>query len=631
MDLLGSLKKQAGGAGPTPGLPPRLPGAKPTGDDASASFASFLPAAKAAATVPDDTPDLPAEGASLASSVPVTPTSVPRAPRKLVRTGTDHSETGTDPLKTSPSTSSPSPAVSASATPAKSPVRVVQARSADTSAPATTTATVPASVQNALPPPPPPAGNNLTSDNTDLEPDTVLVSLPIVGQVAASSLGSAGPTSTPAFSTAQNGSVPVSSPSFAADQNGSVPLSPALPSVGPNVAVSVSDPASPVPEPELAADGSVPLLASSATSSPRRMAAVKGSVPVSTATQPVESVPISGSVPSSEAVLGPVPVSTADQAAVPKGSVPIRARSSAVSAAYRTTARRSEDVAPTAADDDAAVASSSGVSAGANIAAEPTTTDFATALPKSRSDKNSLDTGQKEVVEVVDRAGTGVANSSTVPTNFSSNDRSPTLAVAAVAPRATTRDGGVASVGHTLSAVSGSTAASFNAVSASADRSAAAVNARDAVATVIKLAEAQQTRSEANTGSVNLGFKFGDDHLGVRVELRSGQVHTQFTTSSPELREALTTQFVALTGGGSGSNSSTDRPYQFAQPEFTGTGSSTDQRGSRQNEPQAPAEFALEGSAPSRSAGASVDPAVAAVPAASSALSVSALRLHAFA
>jgi hypothetical protein len=155
------------------------------------------------------------------------------------------------------------------------------------------------------------------------------------------------------------------------------------------------------------------------------------------------------------------------------------------------------------------------------------------------------------------------------------------------------------------------------------------------VAAVVKLAEAQQTRSDANAGSVNLGFKFGDEHLGVRVELRSGQIHTQFTTSSPELRQALANQFVSLTGGpgsnSSGSNGNPNRPYPFAQPEFTGSGTGADQRGSRQNAPQAPAESALAGAGPSPAADTSVDTGSVAAPASPGALSLSDLHLHEFA
>jgi hypothetical protein len=179
------------------------------------------------------------------------------------------------------------------------------------------------------------------------------------------------------------------------------------------------------------------------------------------------------------------------------------------------------------------------------------------------------------------------------------------------------------------------TSASFSAASAGSDRSAASITARDAVATVVKLAEAQQSRSDANAGSINLGFKFGDENLGVRVELRSGQIHTQFTTSSPELREALANQFVSLTGGtgssNSGANGNSERPFAFAQPEFTGGGSgTTDQRGSRQDSPPAPAEFALDGIAPARRADGSVNSA-GTVASPSAALSSSDQHLHAFA
>ena len=67
-----------------------------------------------------------------------------------------------------------------------------------------------------------------------------------------------------------------------------------------------------------------------------------------------------------------------------------------------------------------------------------------------------------------------------------------------------------------------------------------------AIATVVQIADAQATRGEANATAVNLGFKIGDEHLGVRVEMRNGEVRTQFTTDSTDLRAALSHEWQAL-------------------------------------------------------------------------------------
>jgi len=131
------------------------------------------------------------------------------------------------------------------------------------------------------------------------------------------------------------------------------------------------------------------------------------------------------------------------------------------------------------------------------------------------------------------------------------------------------------------------------------DPAVVANTARDAVETVVKIADAQSARTDATASSVNLGFKFGDDHLGVRVELRSGQVHTQFTTSSPELRDALSAQFTTLVSGSTstssgGTGGGSDRPYTFAAAEFSSAPGGGDQRGARQNSPDTSAESAVE-------------------------------------
>jgi len=710
MDLLGSLKPQTTVPGlgqDLPGRSTRLPGSKPTGEDPAASFDSFLPAAKPAAVVTDDTSDLPTEGASLASpSLPVARSSlssVPRTARKLVKTRTDLAETGTDSSETAfPSASSSTSTASAASAPAKSAIRAPQARPAATPAPAVANPLVQSTpAPSSVPAMPTPTGDRTPSVTPDPEPDSevpvpatsVATALPIASQLTASAPGPVAALPTPVPTTApiesvptspapamafapvstsavNSGPVPLSVSGFAAPKE-SVPLSPELSSVS----------GSEVPETGSEADASVSVLysvgytaesesdvdetqsgsvsagvSSRSASLPRRMQLGAESVPISVPAsanpaKPMQSVPVAafaaapvaGSVPVSTTVPTPVGTAFAVESAAggtgtASGSVPVRSRSWAVTAAYRNSARQPEEVASTDSDEvePSTPVATYAANRVANIADPLPPSGTPAPIVKSGSDKNSINNGDKQVTEVISRAGTSIAQSSAVPTSSSSNSSSAASSGAVASPHVSGRDGAVATSTHPLAVVSGSTFPSFASASAASDRSAASITARDAVATVVKLAEAQQTRSDANAGSINLGFKFGDEHLGVRVELRSGQIHTQFTTSSPELREALSNQFVSLTGGAgssnSGSNGSSDRPYAFAQPEFTGAGSSTaDQRGPGQDTPQAPAEFALEGFAPTRAADVSPDSGAPTTLPATPLSSSSDLHLHAFA
>jgi hypothetical protein len=119
----------------------------------------------------------------------------------------------------------------------------------------------------------------------------------------------------------------------------------------------------------------------------------------------------------------------------------------------------------------------------------------------------------------------------------------------------------------------------------------AAVAAAHAVETIARIADAQAGRS--GTGdAVSFGFKFGTENLTVRVEMRQGEVRTQFLTDSPELRAAIQSQWAGLSDQGG------TRSYHFSAAEFQSadgrpSGADADARGgSRQ--PAAP----FEGSSP---------------------------------
>jgi hypothetical protein len=69
------------------------------------------------------------------------------------------------------------------------------------------------------------------------------------------------------------------------------------------------------------------------------------------------------------------------------------------------------------------------------------------------------------------------------------------------------------------------------------------------VETIQNVVEAQRSGS-ANASSVNLHFKFGGDDLAVRVQMRGGDVLTQFLTDSPDLRSAITSEWQRMAGQG---------------------------------------------------------------------------------
>lgn len=77
----------------------------------------------------------------------------------------------------------------------------------------------------------------------------------------------------------------------------------------------------------------------------------------------------------------------------------------------------------------------------------------------------------------------------------------------------------------------------------------APVLAHRAVETIMNVVEAQRNGS-ANASSVNLHFKFGGDDLAVRVQMRGGEVLTQFLTDSAELRSAISSEWQIMAGQG---------------------------------------------------------------------------------
>src|SRR5208283_1998530 len=102
---------------------------------------------------------------------------------------------------------------------------------------------------------------------------------------------------------------------------------------------------------------------------------------------------------------------------------------------------------------------------------------------------------------------------------------------------------------------------------AQADGSAASTT--QAVESALQVSDLQAASSQGAQSSVNLHFNVSGEALSVRVELQGGQLHTQFTTDSGELRTALAREWHATPEAAGAA--------RFAEPVFT-AGSRGDQR-----------------------------------------------------
>ena len=130
----------------------------------------------------------------------------------------------------------------------------------------------------------------------------------------------------------------------------------------------------------------------------------------------------------------------------------------------------------------------------------------------------------------------------------------------------------------------------FQVMSAPAERITAPVEAsagqnfaERAVATVTGLVDAQFSASMQKSGSVQLRLKFGGEDLSVRVELRGGSVHTDFSTNSTELRAALTREMQAV------ASQSPAQLRRYVAPVFSPASSSASSGGSYQQPGRQPA------------------------------------------
>lgn len=168
------------------------------------------------------------------------------------------------------------------------------------------------------------------------------------------------------------------------------------------------------------------------------------------------------------------------------------------------------------------------------IAAGPSGGPVAPARADGGAKKNFLMSSSQKVKGGSGPDGIGIAETSANMASSYSNSRpmaGPTADTIADAAAGGTLSG--ASVGQALSSP--------------VTPSLAPVLAQRAVETVLNVVDAQQTTA-GQGGIVKLDFNFGGEALAVHVQMRGGEVHTEFRTNSPELRSALSSEWHAAAG-----------------------------------------------------------------------------------
>lgn len=86
--------------------------------------------------------------------------------------------------------------------------------------------------------------------------------------------------------------------------------------------------------------------------------------------------------------------------------------------------------------------------------------------------------------------------------------------------------------------------------------------AQRAVEAVVEVVEAQAATRLQPAPGVQLHLKLGGEDIAIRVELREGNVHTQFRTDSPEVRQAIAQEWSVLR------TESPERTLRYLEPEF---------------------------------------------------------------
>ena len=201
------------------------------------------------------------------------------------------------------------------------------------------------------------------------------------------------------------------------------------------------------------------------------------------------------------------------------------------------------------------------------------TTDGAVSSAKMRNGtgiKNFLGNDSKLVMETVKGDGIDIAKSTpNMRAAFTTNPSAVTSPGADASHAAVgSLQGGTAALEVTSQAPAGGISPTL-----------APVLAERAVQTVLNVVDAQQSNA-LQGGSVKLDFNFGGQALAVHVQMRGGEVHTEFRTSSPELRTALSNEWRIAEGQRSPDG------VKLAEPVFSSGngGSSTANGGSPQQD-----------------------------------------------
>ncbi len=172
---------------------------------------------------------------------------------------------------------------------------------------------------------------------------------------------------------------------------------------------------------------------------------------------------------------------------------------------------------------------------GEKFAESETAPENRSMLAGAQPNKHTLDVNPELVTEKTVSIGTSVA---TPPPVMGSTANSPT----AIPAPFTTAAGAAAPADNLPTVALGS--------------------ASQAVENVLQIGELQAAQSQGTQTSVNLHFTVGGESLSVRVAMQEGQVHTQFTTDSGDLRAALAHEWQSLGTTGTAT-------VRFAEPVFT--------------------------------------------------------------
>lgn len=222
------------------------------------------------------------------------------------------------------------------------------------------------------------------------------------------------------------------------------------------------------------------------------------------------------------------------------GSTVIAARSAASPVATPSATMVRDELLPAPANSAARTARETGGSGFAPAAAE----------------KNSLNTRAPSVKLARSEAGISGAQSAGAMPELAS---APSVFVAAPAAEAVpaVQAAPAMAVAPMLSAVDATSLAPATAPT----RDQATALAHRAVEAVESVVDAQIAARLQPAPGVSLRFRVGQEDLAVRIELRGGEVHTEFRTDSAELRHAVTTEWRAM-------SARADAPVRLVDPVF---------------------------------------------------------------